>query len=110
MFTSKNARYLLVVALLPLTFYKAHAQNMDEKTYRHKMQLIDSLSFYKMKDYDTLYHVSILKNFRNTNYEEDYYGWIDKQNEAYISFLKINGKELKIKKKEITRIKPLPLK
>jgi len=109
MITSKNARYLLQVVILPLTIYRVYAQNIDEKTYRHKMQLIDSLSFYKMDYYDTLRHISSLKNFHGTDYKEDYYGWINKQNAERISFLNINGKEFEIEKKDITEVKPLPL-
>jgi hypothetical protein len=109
MFSSKKFRYFLLIALLPFVYFNAHAQNMDEKTYLHKMQLMDSLSLYKISEYDTLYYVSTSANFGGNDYKEDYYGWINKRTEEYISFLKINGKESVFKKKSITVIKPLPL-
>ncbi|HZX59603.1 MAG TPA: hypothetical protein VFE54_12785, partial [Mucilaginibacter sp.] len=65
-----------------------------------------------MKDYDTLRRISILWSFPGTNepdYKEDYYGWISKQTDERISFLNINGREIGIKKKDITVIKSLPL-
>jgi hypothetical protein len=106
---SKNARYLLVVVLPLLIFYSARAQNMDDTAYKHKMQLIDSLSFYNMKGQDTLWHISSSKDFGGSSYKEDYYGWITRRNEGNLLFLNINGKQTQIDKKEITGMKPLPL-
>lgn len=109
MITPKNARYLLMMAVLPLMLYKARAQKIDEKTYLHKMQLIDSLSFYKMSDYDTLRYFLVSKSYGNNEYKEDYYGWVNKQDEKHLFFLNINGKELEIEKRELTQMKPMPL-
>lgn len=39
---------------------KSNGQQIDEKSYHHKMQLLDSLTFYKMQNYDTLYEISTL--------------------------------------------------
>jgi hypothetical protein len=109
MITIKYRKSLLPVVFLPLLFLQVHAQNFDEKTYQHKMLLMDSLSMYKMQDYDTLFHISISENFRDTNYKNDYYGWINKRSEQSILLVNINGKEIDIKKKEITGLTALPL-
>ena len=108
MIAQKNVRYFFLAILLLLAFCAANAQSIDEKTYQHKMQLMDSLSFYKMEGFDTLYRVSISRNFSGTDYKEDRYGWINKQSGTYILFLGINGKEYIVNKKEITGLKPLP--
>lgn len=102
-------RYFLLVTSLTLTFGIANAQNIDENTYQHKMQLIDSLSIYKMDGYDTLYRASTSVDFNGTAYKNTYYGWISKRTEEDIRFLSIYGKIAEIKKKEITAIKPLPV-
>jgi hypothetical protein len=106
---SKNARYLLVISLLPLMFYNARAQNMDDTTYQHKMALMARLSFYNMKGLDTLWHTWTSNVFGDRSYRQDYYGWITQRNEGGLILLNINGKETKINKKEIAGIKPLPL-
>jgi len=102
-------RYFLLIVSLTVAFYKVSAQSIDENTYQHKMQLIDSLSIYKMSNYDTLCHVTISENFHGTVYKEAYYGWISQRTEEHILFLNINGKKSEIEKKKITEIKPLPL-
>ena len=107
MLTNKTLRYFVLPVLLSLTFCKARAQNLDEKTYVHKMRLIDSLSFRKMQDFDTLYKVSIKDDVEN--YSEDFYGWISARDKEGTGILTINGTELKIERKLIIGIKPLPL-
>jgi len=109
MITIKYRQSLLLIAFLPLLFLQVHAQNFDEKTYLHKMQVMDSLSMYKMQDYDTLFHISILENIHGTDYKSDYYGWISKRSKQNILLVNINGKEFNIENKEITSLTVLPL-
>src|ERR1700733_16045924 len=109
MIAIKRLKYFLLVTFLPLLFCRASAQTLDEKTYLHKMQLLDSLSIYKMQDFDTLFHVSVLYNFRGKDYPQDYDGWIKKRNKTDISFLDIHGKEFELEKKEVAGITALAI-
>jgi hypothetical protein len=98
--------------LIPLIFfliaYKAPAQ-IDEKVFEHKMQKIDSLSFYKMGNYDTLFYVAIVKKFRDREYRQSCYGWINGKDNDHILLLNIYGKEVEIERKEITQLNPIQL-
>jgi hypothetical protein len=105
----KRLQSLLLIAILLLVFYKAHAQKIDEKIYQHKIRLMDSLSFYKMKDYDTLYQISILGKMYGRDYRHDYYGWINKRDEESILFINTNGTESEIENKQIVKETPLPV-
>jgi hypothetical protein len=107
MITRKHFKHLLFVAFLPLMLHQAHGQTLDEKTYLHKMQLLDSLSMYKMQDYDALYHISVLYKAYGRDFPQDYDGWIIKRHDADLSFFDIHGKEFEIDKKEITGVTPL---
>jgi hypothetical protein len=86
---------------------KVDAQVLDEKTYHHKMQLIDSLSIYDMRDFDTLYKVSIKDDVEN--YTEDFYGWIHTKDRESVRFLTVTGADIELEKKLITVKIPLPL-
>ncbi len=86
---------------------RAGAQVLDEKTYQHKMQLIDSLSIYNMRSFDTLYKVSITNDVEN--YTEDFYGWIRTRNRKAVKFLTVTGADIELEKKSITATNPLPL-
>jgi hypothetical protein len=107
MTSAKKFHFLLTLSTFLLTVCKVHAQKIDEKTYQHKMRLMDSLSYYKMKDYDTLYKLSLSYNLYGNQFDDVYYGWIQKQNKENVLFLGTDGKEIEIKKKQITQINQL---
>ena len=100
---------ITLLFLLTIAFCNTHAQSIDEQTYQHKMRLMDSLSFYNMKDYDTLYRVSVVDKRYGNDYKNDYYGWIKKRNQESISFLNTNGTATEIEKPRITKLDNLPI-
>lgn len=89
---------------------KSNGQQIDEKTYHHKMQLLDSISFYKMQNYDTLYEISTLDTFHGRNFRSDYRGWINKYTMENIQFTDIYGELYTIDKNRITSINPINIK
>jgi hypothetical protein len=107
MLTKKILWYFVLAVLTPLACFKVRAQTLDEKTYQHKMRLVDSLSIYKMRDFDTLYKVSLKDDVEN--YTEDFYGWVRTRNKKGTGLLTVTGRNLELEKKLITAIKPLPL-
>jgi hypothetical protein len=106
-FAKKILWYLLPTVLATFECSKADAQVLDEKTYQHKMQLIDSLSIYNMRDFGTLYKVSI--RYGVENYTEDFYGWIRTRDRDAVRFLTVTGADIELEKKLITVTNPLPL-
>jgi len=106
---SKIWYYFSLVIILPLMVSNAHAQQIDEVTYQHKMRLMDSLSLYHMKDYDTLYHITIINTDYNTDFKIDYYGWMKKRNPETILFIGTNGEESEIEKKQIVEQNDMPV-
>jgi len=107
--SSKRLRFLFIIFAPLLIAFKTHAQSIDERTYQHKMLLIDSLSMYNMKDYDTLYKISLSYDLWGNEFKNVCYGWIQKQNEGCLQFLLNNGKVIQIKKEQITAINQLPI-
>lgn len=89
---------------------KSNGQQIDEKTYHHKMLLMDSLSFYKMQNYDTLYEISTLDTSHGRNFRSNYRGWIHNRNMENIQFINIHGKLYAIDKSRITNINPITIK
>ncbi len=105
----KNLRSLFLTTLALLAFLDARGQEIDDNVYRHKMQLMDSLSFYKMQDYDALYHISVLyKNYGRAD-TIGYYGWINRQNKEDILFLEVKGTAFDISREQLLTISRLPL-
>jgi hypothetical protein len=89
---------------------KSNGQQIDEKTYHHKMQLMDSISFYKMQNYDTLYEISTLDTSHGRNFRSKYHGWINNRNMENIRFINIHGELYTIDKRRITNITPMAIK
>ncbi len=88
---------------------KSNGQQIDAKTYHHKMQLMDSISFYKMQNYDTLYEISTLDT-HGRNFRSNYRGWIHNRNMENIQFMNIYGELYTIDKSRITNINPITIK
>jgi len=82
---------------------------MDEATYQHKMRLLDSLSFYRMEKYDTLYRISTSDTSFHREWKSTYYGWITNQDEKTVALIKTNGTEFEIEKQKITKVEPLKI-
>jgi len=110
MVASKTLQLSLIIStVLLLAVQKVNAQKLDEATYQHKMRLIDSLSMYNMKAYDTLYKISLSYDLWGNEFRNVCYGWIQKQTQGQILFLHTNGKETEIEKKQVTGISKLPV-
>jgi hypothetical protein len=65
----KLLRHFFFIAVPLFIFHNGRAQDMSNQTYRHKMQLIDSLSLYKMDKYDTIYKVSTVYKTHGNEYK-----------------------------------------
>ena len=96
-----NTIILALVTILSFALCNAGAQTMSNKTYLHKMRLMDSLSIYKMADYDTLWEISVLDTLHFGPQKQNHFGWIPKWNSDSLDFIRINGIELKIPTKYI---------
>ena len=102
-------KLFLLIVIPAFVSYKVDAKAIDGNIYRHKMQLIDSLSFYNMQTYDTLYHISAAHKFYRRSYHEEYYGWVIKRDDSSIQFIKTNGERVKIEGTEIDNMVPLTI-
>jgi len=86
-----------------------HAQIAYENTYQSKMKLMDSLSIYNMKNYDTLYHVLVSDTSYGNAFKIDHYGWIMKRNRGSILFINTNGTESEILTTHIVNLHFIPV-
>jgi hypothetical protein len=100
----------LVVSLIFLVANTSIGQQIDAQTYSHKMQLVDSLSFYKLQRSDTLYEISTVNTSYNRNFRSTYDGWIITRTRENIEFINIHGGLATIDKKRITNMTPIAIK
>lgn len=100
----------LVVSLIFLVANTSIGQQIDPQTYSHKMQLVDSLSFYKLQRSDTLYEISTVSTSYNRNFRSTYEGWIITRTRENIEFINIHGGLATIDKRRITNTTPIAIK
>lgn len=105
----KLLRFLFIIALLPIVINCAYSQEFDDNVYQHKMQLMDSLSFYNMANYDTLYQVLVSDTSYGNVYKIDRYGWILKRNRGSVSFINTNGTQSEISTTHIVDLHLMPI-
>src|SRR6202008_4563289 len=106
----KRLTPLLIVSLIFLVANKSNAQQIDAQTYHHRMQLMDSLSFYKLQGTDTLYEISTVNTSYNRNFRSTHDGWIITHTRENIEFINIHGGLSTIDKRRITNMAPIAIK
>jgi hypothetical protein len=98
-----------MVSLIFLVANKSNGQQIDTQTYHHRMQLMDSLSFYKLQRPDTLYEISTVDTSYNRNFRFTYDGWIITRTRENIEFINIHGGLATIDKRRITNMTPIAI-